>query len=191
MSTDPFAAAGTATADPAPAADPTASPFDAPPAGVDLPETTEAPKETTITTSATRPVAADSEGKVVLTFKGGVGFDAPWIVVHAASLEEANHIVNHDAKLLADTMERVQKAGAHFAGLAPVKASPNSSGGAPQGGGTPPAAQSAPGGDQKFCKHGAMQFRSGVNQNSGKAWKAFFCPTPKGTPDQCKAEFIR
>lgn len=33
------------------------------------------------------------------------------------------------------------------------------------------------------CQHGPMTFRSG-NKN-GKAWSAYFCPTPKGTPGQC------
>lgn len=41
------------------------------------------------------------------------------------------------------------------------------------------------------CKHGAMTFKEGVSQKTGKPWKAWMCPSPKGTPDQCPADFIR
>lgn len=41
------------------------------------------------------------------------------------------------------------------------------------------------------CKHGAMTFRSGTSAKTGKEWKAWMCPAPKGTPDQCPADFIR
>ena len=50
---------------------------------------------------------------------------------------------------------------------------------APQGGGAP-----AP-----SCTHGPMVFRSG-NKN-GRDWKAYFCPTPRGTQGQCDPQFIR
>ena len=49
--------------------------------------------------------------------------------------------------------------------------------------------QAAPQGDSKVCQHGAMQYREGTSARG--PWKAYFCPTPKGTPGQCKAEFIR
>jgi len=41
------------------------------------------------------------------------------------------------------------------------------------------------------CKHGEMTYREGVSKTSGKAWKGYFCPTPKGTQDQCPPEWIR
>lgn len=37
------------------------------------------------------------------------------------------------------------------------------------------------------CAHGPRVRRDGVNAK-GK-WVGWFCPTPKGTPGQCKAEF--
>ena len=40
----------------------------------------------------------------------------------------------------------------------------------------------------RTCAHGAMTARSG--QSARGPWKAYMCPTPKGTPDQCKAQFI-
>lgn len=39
------------------------------------------------------------------------------------------------------------------------------------------------------CKHGAMVARSGNNKQTGKPWTGFFCPAPKGTPDQCSPIF--
>lgn len=37
------------------------------------------------------------------------------------------------------------------------------------------------------CKHGVRTRREGRN-NRGP-WVGYFCPTPQGTPDQCKPEF--
>lgn len=34
------------------------------------------------------------------------------------------------------------------------------------------------------CVHGPMTHRTGTGAKG--AWGAYFCPTPKGTPDQCK-----
>lgn len=41
------------------------------------------------------------------------------------------------------------------------------------------------------CKHGAMTYREGMSQKTGKPWRAWMCPAPKGTPDQCPADFLR
>ena len=43
----------------------------------------------------------------------------------------------------------------------------------------------------KHCKHGAMVARSGTSAKTGKPWNGYFCPSPKGTPDQCDPEFGR
>jgi hypothetical protein len=40
------------------------------------------------------------------------------------------------------------------------------------------------------CKHGPMNYRSGVNA-SGKAWKGWMCGAPKGTPNQCDTVWVR
>lgn len=40
------------------------------------------------------------------------------------------------------------------------------------------------------CKHGTMTLRSGVNA-AGKAWKGWMCASPKGTPNQCDAVWVR
>lgn len=39
------------------------------------------------------------------------------------------------------------------------------------------------------CKHGAMTHRTGTNKTNGSPWSGWFCPSPKGTPDQCSPQF--
>jgi hypothetical protein len=41
----------------------------------------------------------------------------------------------------------------------------------------------------KTCKHGEMKLRSGTNDKG--TWNGYFCPSPKGTPDQCNTVFVR
>ncbi len=41
----------------------------------------------------------------------------------------------------------------------------------------------------KSCKHGEMSKRTGSGAKG--PWKAFMCPSPKGTPDQCEPVWIR
>ena len=149
-----------------------------------------APTDDEAQTSAPEaPVAAkpavveQADGKVVLTFKGGRDFDAPWIVIHANSLEDAYEQVTVKGELLGKLMERTKNAGAHFAGKPPA---------APQGGSEPtrqaPAgAQQAPGGETRFCEHGEMVFKSGVSK-AGKPYKLFSCTAPRES--QCKAQFL-
>lgn len=50
---------------------------------------------------------------------------------------------------------------------------------------TPAAAPPA-----QHCVHGAMTYREGTSK-AGKPYRAFFCPTPKGTVGQCQPEFLR
>lgn len=38
-----------------------------------------------------------------------------------------------------------------------------------------------------LCKHGARVKREGTSSKG--AWTGWFCPLPKGNPDQCKAQF--
>lgn len=49
----------------------------------------------------------------------------------------------------------------------------------------------APAAQGHTCKHGAMVQRTGTNKNTGKPWTGYFCPAPKGTPDQCEPQFVR
>jgi len=51
----------------------------------------------------------------------------------------------------------------------------------------PASAIPASSGHDKACIHGTMVKRTG-NGAKGE-WKGYFCPTPKGTADQCSAVF--
>jgi hypothetical protein len=39
------------------------------------------------------------------------------------------------------------------------------------------------------CNHGPMTYRSGTAK-TGKPWAAYMCPTPKGDPGQCAAQWV-
>lgn len=41
----------------------------------------------------------------------------------------------------------------------------------------------------KTCKHGEMTKKTGASAKG--PWKAFMCPSPKGTPDQCDPLWVR
>lgn len=53
----------------------------------------------------------------------------------------------------------------------------------------PSAAPATPTGP--VCKHGAMTHRTGTNKANGNSWSGWFCPSPKGTPDQCSPQFSK
>lgn len=163
------------------------SPFDTAPEGNDTPGD-EAQAEitsqgTTVAKENPLIVKAD-EGKVTVTLKGGLGFDAPWVVIHSADVADALNQLS-DAQLPA-LLEKAQKASEYFAGKKATPAAPAPS---PASSGRPAAASQGQGGTTRMCKHGAMIPRSGVSAKNGKAWSGFFCPTPQNTPDQCKAQF--
>lgn len=58
----------------------------------------------------------------------------------------------------------------------------NPFGGAPMQ--TPPPASAQP--TTPTCVHGARIFRQGTSKTTGKPYAFWACPTPQGTPDQCK-----
>lgn len=128
-----------------------------------------------------KPRIADgfpSENKVTVTLKGGRDFDAPWIVIHAASVAEAD--AQFDSGL-ASLMEKVQRAGAHFAGQAPKPAP-----GAP----TQAAVRSAPPQGATDAPSWAppkpfddFVYKTGVSAKNGKTWHAWMPPSKGDSRD--------
>jgi hypothetical protein len=59
-----------------------------------------------------------------------------------------------------------------------------------QGSGQTQQQAPAQSGEGKRCAHGEMTYREGVGKGSGKPYKAYFCPAPRGT-NQCAPEFVR
>lgn len=153
----------------------------------------EAPKQSDNPVSAyinTSP-AHQSSDKIVVTLKGGTGYDAPWIVIHASDLQEAhNHFAGDNSKLMHDLMARVQNASKQFAGSAPTSTVAQNTPVQVRSN-VPAGAQQAPGGETRQCSHGEMAYRTGRSQKDGGTWKAFMCPTPKGTPNQCAPQWIK
>ena len=145
-------------------------------------EPEEAPKPK-VTVTKKKASQEESDGKVVLTFKGGRDFDAPWIVIHANGLQEAHDfVVGENSSLLAKVMERVKIASEFFAGKQSAQ------GAAPPPSRAPQAAQEAPGGEKRFCEHGEMVFKSGVSK-AGNSYKLFSCTAPRD--QQCKAQYLK
>ena len=125
----------------------------------------------------------EGEGKIVLTYKEGAGFDSSWTVVHAASVADALSILADPGfKALLDKSKNVA---AYFRG----GATQASSGGAAPQRGTPQQSQEAPGGEKRFCNHGEMAFKTGVAKASGKPYSLFSCTAPRES--QCPAQFLK
>jgi hypothetical protein len=126
-----------------------------------------------------------SDGKIVVTLKGGAGYDAPWIVLSGDSVPEvAEHLKNVSAlglygEAIAASQLFTGAANVPVAGgaTAPTTAAPTT---APA-----PAAPQASAG--RFCPHGPRTRYQGSSARG--AYVAWFCSLPKGHPDQCKAEF--
>ena len=55
----------------------------------------------------------------------------------------------------------------------------------------PPMGAASPGSlvaGTRSCSHGTMVTRKGSGAKG--EWKGYFCPTPKGTPDQCTPQWV-
>jgi len=132
-------------------------------------------------------VVPSSEGKVTVTLKGGVGFNAPWVVIHGKDVGDALDQINDPQ--ITDLLTRAQKASAYFADQAPTVTPTQPQGASQTQSGQPAASAAGQGGVVKFCKHGQMSAKSGISKKTGKAWSGHFCPTPQGTVDQCDPQF--
>jgi hypothetical protein len=124
-----------------------------------------APKKVTATKKGNTITVSNNndQGKLSITLKGGAGFDAPWVVLYPADLQEAVDLVSgENAALLADLLSKVQKAGEHFVSLAPAKAAKA----AP----APANAPSRPAGVGED-----WTYKEGIGKN-GKGWKAWMPP---------------
>lgn len=108
-------------------------------------------------------VGDEGNGKIVLTFKEGAGFDASWTVVHADSVADATSILSDPA--FKGVLEQAKKVAAFFRGGA--IAAPKQ-GGAPTrpGSEAPASAGQAPG--------PGWTYREG--SKNGKTWKAWMPP---------------
>lgn len=107
-------------------------------------------KENTVATT-------ENQSKIVVTLKGGSGYDAPWVVVHADTPQDALDTLNDEGTK--QLLEKTKKVGAFF-----------SAGGRKTGNGQP-AASTQPANGQEPPE--GYVFKSGVSQKTGKPWQAF------------------
>lgn len=138
---------------------------------------------------------------VVVSFKPHTGYDSPLIAIKGSSAAEvadkigaaeesglAGIVGNFDAAL------KAQYNLGRGVGAQPVDHPSAVEAGAPA---TEPArtprpprsVTAPPGMEAPGCPHGTKTFREGKGK-SGKPWRAWFCPAPKGTAGQCKPTWI-
>lgn len=123
---------------------------------------------TTVTTQKEKPVTQDNtNAKIVTTLKGGSGFDAPWIVIHADDAAEAVAVLRGDSieELLKATKEVSDK---FNGGQAPAQRQA-----APRTQGMPAGANEPRPSDPPMPE--GWTYKTGVNKN-GKAYRAYFPP---------------
>lgn len=130
--------------------------------------------------------------RVSLTHKGGGDFSAPWTVGEVTGhdveqvLSTALEILDHpkyDA-----VVQKLQAKAAPFRPAATAAKPAPAAGGQPQQ--APAGSQEPFDGPPKTCQHGQMVKRSGFSRAKNQPWRGYFCPTPKGTPDQCSPVFV-
>ena len=124
---------------------------------------------TTITTQKEKPVTQDNtNAKIVTTLKGGSGFDAPWIVIHADDVAEAVAVLRGDniEELLKATKEVSDKFNGGQAPAQQRQAAPRTQG--------MPAGANEPRPSDPPMPEG-WTYKAGVNKN-GKAYRAYFPP---------------
>lgn len=144
----------------------------------------------------------DDYAPISVTLKGGKGFEAPWIVVRGESAGHVKELLNdvwrtnlggaviatantfqqeYASDQTANPVQAVTKA-LDGAVVSETPTSPAPSASAPQG-------QAAAPGPAPTCPHGERVYREGTGAK-GK-WRAWFCPAPKGTPDQCSPQWVK
>lgn len=149
---------------------------------------------------------SENNSAVTVTLKGGVGYEAPWIVIHANTEAEALARVNDVT--FANLAARTAEAASFFRGAvtgkngfpdaklevqqdaapawAPPPAAQPQQAFAQAAVQNPPPVQQAAG---EMCVHGAMKYNTS-KPGAAKAWQAYFCPQPKGSA-QCDPVWVR
>lgn len=131
--------------------------------------------------------------RVVVTLKGGAGYDAPWVVIHGETAGQVGSVIEE----LRDSgaFQVVQQAAAEFKAEAPrshaeaVANIQTSMPGATVIGSYGSGGQELPsqfqGGQQRNCVHGPMKLIQG---QYGPFWA---CERPRGDPAKCKNITVR
>jgi hypothetical protein len=131
---------------------------------------------------------------LTVTLKAGTGFDSPWLVFHANSVDEAVDTLQHEKldELMDLTARKGKELAKAFGGSQGFSKPAAASSG---GGWSKPAQQAAAGSvewdaeeEEYTCAHGGAVQRKG--ESAKGPWTGYFCPQPKGSPDQCSPKFL-
>lgn len=128
--------------------------------------------------------------RLTITLKAGTGYDAPWLVYHAASVEEGIDFLSHERyDELADLTARKGKELAKAFGGSQSASKPSSSGGwGNKAKSSPKKSQGAVEETENGyeCEHGEAVEKSG--KTNGRKWVGHFCPNTDRS-DQCTPAF--
>jgi hypothetical protein len=130
-------------------------------------------------------LTGELEPAITTTYKGGTGFDAPWVVTRASSVKEADALLDQE---FADYLAKVQRVAKHFVGSAPVSqnVSPSQGGSAPARSNAPQGATEAPSWAPPK-PHDDFVYKTNISAKTGKVWHAWMPPTKD---DQRPAKFF-
>jgi hypothetical protein len=115
-------------------------------------------------------VAVSGEGKIVMTFKEGTGFDSTWNVVHADSVADAKQILADPE--FKELLTWQKDAAAFFRGGPASAGGPAPRQAAPAAATSAPAGAPAPPGPDWVYKTGIAK----GGRNAGKQWHAWMPP---------------
>ena len=134
-------------------------------------------------------VTPEQDGtEVSVTLKGGAGYDAPWVVLRGKDVDSVSAMLDEK---LQNLLRQAAKYGQFFSQTTAPASRPSNGGGqqtqqAPVNR-APAAVTQHPEGKQEVCDHGEpMQYKAGVSQRTGKAYKMFVCTARVPREQQCR-----
>jgi hypothetical protein len=131
---------------------------------------------------------------LTVTLKAGTGFDSPWLVIHANSVDEAVETLQHEKldelmDLTARKAKELAKAYGGSTGFSkPAAASSGTGYSKPASQAPAGAVEWDPEAEEYTCAHGDATQRKG--ESAKGPWTGYFCPLPKGDPAQCAPKFL-
>lgn len=122
------------------------------------------------------------EWKLQVSYKTGTG---DMINVRANTADELSVLLEGIGDYATQIVATNKLLGAAY-NVAPLSTTGSTTSTTPPVSSPPTPVSEASGTAAPVCKHGARIWRSGISKASGKPYAFWACPSPQGTPDQCK-----
>lgn len=122
------------------------------------------------------------EWKLQVSYKTGAG---DMINIRANTADELSVLLEGVGDYATQIVSTQKMLGAAY-NVAPLSTTDSTTNTRPPVSLPPTPVSEASGTAAPVCKHGARIWRSGVSKTSGKPYAFWACPSPQGTPDQCK-----